>query len=337
MNELERLSSATRELAEISTAAGAWEMARTAEAARRYAQAKNMGHRAVNYATGIKAQAMLLLANFVDDGQANGTVATQGSAGRGRPIDVEHNHVYSQRELLGASTDQQARDAVRQARSLRDALAGQNVTELVEEANRSGDDLGIRGLKRMAAEKREPEPITEPVPLPDGQFACLVIDPPWPMQKIGRDERPLQGVALDYPVMSLDEIAKLPVAEKSADNAHLYLWVTHKYLPAGLGLVEEWGYSYQCLMTWRKNVGITPFSWMYDTEHVIFARRGNLPLTQLGLRLSFDAPVAAHSAKPDVFYDRVTTASPGPRLEMFARRQRDGFTPWGNEVSSADV
>jgi len=86
-------------------------------------------------------------------------------------------------------------------------------------------------------------------------------------------------------------------------------------------------------MTWRKNVGFTPFSWMYDTEHVIFARRGNLTLTQLGLRLSFDAPVIGHSVKPAVFYERVLAASPGPRLEMFARREREGFIAWGNEVS----
>ncbi|MGH3428196.1 MAG: MT-A70 family methyltransferase, partial [Mycobacteriales bacterium] len=99
-----------------------------------------------------------------------------------------------------------------------------------------------------------------------------------------------------------------------------------------LSLLEAWGFRYQCVMTWRKNVGITPFSWMYDTEHVLFGTRGNLPLEKLGQRLSFEAPTVGHSVKPDVFYDRVTAASPGPRIEMFARRQRDGFESWGNEV-----
>ena len=73
---------------------------------------------------------------------------------------------------------------------------------------------------------------------------------------------------------------------------------------------------------------------MYNTEHVLFARRGNLDLLQYGLKLSFDAPRTRHSEKPDVFYDRVVAASPGPRLEMFARREREGFVPWGNEVDS---
>lgn len=173
---------------------------------------------------------------------------------------------------------------------------------------------------------------------PEGKFSCIVIDPPWPMQKIEREERPNQGVQLDYPVMSLDQIADenlVPVRTLAADNAHIYLWVTHKYLPAGMDLIEAWGFRYQCVMTWRKNVGITPFSWMYDTEHVLFGRRGDLKLQRLGLRLSFEAPVQGHSAKPDVFYERVTQATPGPRLEMFARRPREGFTVWGNEVTDA--
>jgi len=194
------------------------------------------------------------------------------------------------------------------------------------------------GLAQFAARQNKPDTVDEPIPPRDGKYRCIVIDPPWDIKKIEREERPNQGVALDYPTMSLEEIADeslVPVRTHADDDCHLYLWVTHKYLPAGLDLMEQWGFRYQCLMTWRKNVGITPFSWMYDTEHVIFGRKGNLPLTQLGLRLSFDAPTQGHSVKPEVFYDRVRAASPGPRIDMFARTERDGFEVWGNEVSDA--
>ena len=133
--------------------------------------------------------------------------------------------------------------------------------------------------------------------------------------------------------MTLDEIRALPITDLAEDAAHLYLWVTQKYLPAGLELVDAWGFKYQCLMTWVKNVGPTPFSWMYDTEHVIYAHRGGQRLTQLGRRLSFEAPVRGHSVKPQIFYDRVVECSPGPRLDMFSRTQRDGFDVWGDEVS----
>jgi len=186
-----------------------------------------------------------------------------------------------------------------------------------------------------SARMRVPAP-SEPIPPPTGTYRCVVIDPPWPIEKVVKEVRPLQGVALDYPTLSLEQLADeewLPARGAMApDGCHVYLWVTHRFLPAGLDLFEHWGVEYQCVLTWNKPVGPSPFSWMYDTEHVLFGHRGSLKLEEMGLRLSFAAPVQGHSAKPDVFYERVAAASPGPRLDMFARRPRDGFDVWGNEV-----
>lgn len=170
-------------------------------------------------------------------------------------------------------------------------------------------------------------------PLPDSTYHCIVVDPPWPVEKIVREARPKQSAALDYPTMTLEAIAALDIASLAADGCHLYLWVTHKFLPDAFTILEGWGAAYECQMTWVKNVGFTPFSWMYDTEHVLFARFGSLDVQQKGQRLSFAAPVTRHSAKPDIFYERVTAASPEPRLEMFARQPHKGFTAWGAEAA----
>jgi N6-adenosine-specific RNA methylase IME4 len=276
---------------------------------------------------------MLLLADFIDRGQADGTIATAGRPNNsGQHPELSVSVPISVPEVLESTAEpQKAHDAVSQARRLRDALAGADVDALIAKANADGEDFGLRGLRAAAAEQ-PPEPVETP-PLPTGRYRCIVIDPPWPVTKIRRHARPDQGTALDYPTMTLEQIAALDVPGLAADGCHIYLWVTHRFLPAGLDLLEQWGARYECLLTWRKNVGITPFSWMYDTEHVIFGRVGSLPLDRQGLRLSFDGAVAGHSVKPDVFYERVIEASPDPRLEMFARRQRDGFIAWGNEVA----
>jgi N6-adenosine-specific RNA methylase IME4 len=171
--------------------------------------------------------------------------------------------------------------------------------------------------------------------LPKGKYSCLVIDPPWPMQKIERDVRPNQ-MEFDYPTMSEEELKDFNVPEVAADNCHLYLWTTHKYLPMAFRLAEHWGFKYQCLMTWRKNVGFTPFSWMYSTEHVLFCTKGNLPLLAIGKRLDFEAKVREHSRKPDEFYDLVRAVSPGPRLDIFSREKREDFDQFGNEVDKYD-
>ena len=170
------------------------------------------------------------------------------------------------------------------------------------------------------------------ISLPENKFRCLVVDPPWEMQKIERDLRPAQ-VGFEYPCMSEEELLKFPVPAISAEDAHLYLWTTHKHLPLALKLAEAWGFRYQCLMTWVKNVGFTPFSWMYSTEHVLFCRKGSLQLDKLGMRLDFSAKVREHSRKPDEFYELVRQASPGPRIDVFSREKRTGFEQWGNETT----
>lgn len=43
-------------------------------------------------------------------------------------------------------------------------------------------------------------------------------------------------------------------------------------------------------------------------------------------------PRGSHSAKPDAFLDVVESVSPGPYLELFARRQRLGWDTWGDEA-----
>jgi len=207
----------------------------------------------------------------------------------------------------------------------------QEAPELLEQV-RTGE-MNIPQARREIV-RREREALPEPPPLPQGKYRCIVIDPPWPMKRIEREVRPNQPQELDYPVMTLAEIEALPIASLADESGcHVYLWTTHKYLPAALGLFESWGVKYQCLMTWVKPTGMTPYSWMYNTEHVLFGRIGSLRLDRLGLKLAFSAPAVRHSQKPDVFYELAAEASPEPRLELFARREREGFTVWGNEVS----
>jgi N6-adenosine-specific RNA methylase IME4 len=198
------------------------------------------------------------------------------------------------------------------------------------------DEITETALLRVARNLKA-QLLTErpPVPPPAGKYRAITLDPPWPIEKIEREERPNQAPSLDYPTMGLDEIGGLPVPDLAdPDGCHIYLWVTHRFLPDALDLFDTWGVRYQCVMTWVKNVGMTPFSWMYSTEHVLFGRIGALPLDRNGLRLDFAAPVQGHSRKPDVFYERVRQASPGPRLAMFERGDRDGFDVWGNEVAA---
>lgn len=188
-----------------------------------------------------------------------------------------------------------------------------------------------REIRRQQIQERNEQLKEKGVDLPVGKYSCLIVDPPWTMQKIEREERPNQ-FEFDYPTMTEEELKVFPLPDFAANDCHLYLWTTQKHLPLALRLAEHWGFKYQCLMTWVKNVGMTPFSWMYSTEHALFCTKGSLPLLTIGRRLDFSAKVREHSRKPDEFYNLVKDVSPGPRLDIFSREKREGFDQYGNEV-----
>jgi N6-adenosine-specific RNA methylase IME4 len=170
----------------------------------------------------------------------------------------------------------------------------------------------------------------------EGPFDCVVIDPPWQVAKIDRDERPNQD-AFDYPTMSEDEIAafwKDEIADRLVTDCHLFLWTTHKYLPAALRLLAGFGFRYVLTMVWHKPGGFQPHDLpQYNCEFIIYGRRGSpLFIDTKNFFCCFSAPRREHSRKPDEFYDTIRRVTGGSRIDVFSREAREGFAQYGNEM-----
>jgi len=140
---------------------------------------------------------------------------------------------------------------------------------------------------------------------------------------------------LKYGQMTVAEIAALPVAEIAAPDAHLYLWTTNRYLFDAKAIVEAWGFRYAQLLVWAKTpMGKGPGgTWAQSTEYVLFCRRGSLASLRRfdSTWFNWRRMGKAHSRKPDAFLDMVEAASPGPYVELFARRARFGWDYWGDQ------
>ncbi len=191
--------------------------------------------------------------------------------------------------------------------------------------------------KKAKARQEENERLRQKalsVPPPEGQYRCIVMDPPWPMQKIDRDVRPQQSAELDYPVMTLGQIMDIKVP--SADLCHLYLWTTQRFIWDCRSLLDNWGFQRIALMVWHKPGGFQPTGLpQYNCEFVLIARKGGLTFDSTkDFPLCFQAPRREHSRKPDEFYDLVRRVSPGPRLDMFSREAREGFEQFGNQTNA---
>lgn len=195
----------------------------------------------------------------------------------------------------------------------------------------------IRKKKAAGQAKRHAE-LARSIIVPQGKYGCIVIDPPWDMKKIDRDVRPNQ-VGFDYPTMSEEDLAALGVPDMAADDCHLFLWTTSRFLPMALRLTERWGFTYGGLLGWKKPGGFQPIGlWQYNLEPIIYARKGHPKFTDTTqFFAAFDAPRREHSRKPDEFYDTIRRVTAAPRIDVFSREKRDGFAQYGNETEKFSV
>ncbi len=166
-----------------------------------------------------------------------------------------------------------------------------------------------------------------------GKFRTIVIDPPWPGPGEHRSQKGGPKTLIPYQTMTGIQLCALRVADLATDDAQLWLWATSRSITdAGL-LMQFWGFSYAGLFVWQKpgpNLG----PWIrHDCEFLLRGVRPNA-------KIKLPAPVQTHrwprpkrhSEKPAEAYAMIADFSPGPRIDIFARQARPGFTPWGNQA-----
>ena len=176
------------------------------------------------------------------------------------------------------------------------------------------------------------------------QYGVILAAPPWQYSNSG-----IRGAAENhYPTMSTRELIALPVKKMAAKDSILIMWATMPLLETAFPIIKSWGFQYKTAMPWVKladvpmttlwgDVVLRPIAgqgwWVKGaTELILICVRGNAkypdnpPMGLISKRFQ-------HSKKPSNVHEYAELFPP-PYLELFARRPREGWDVWGNEVDS---
>lgn len=183
-------------------------------------------------------------------------------------------------------------------------------------------------------------------------FDVIYADPCWSYRNVKTGGSHVSGAAQKYPVMSVAEIAALPVKEiANPAGSVLALWGT---VPLGKDpylVMEAWGFEFKTEWFWRKVGRKGTGYWTRGMmEKLLIGVRGKVPAWRSNLDNIIDAGLddeasitpTGHSQKPEAFIRRLeslTLRAPS-RCELFAslhsakianaaEADSDGYpTPW---------
>ena len=165
----------------------------------------------------------------------------------------------------------------------------------------------------------------------------VVADPPWwpklHARTRGRQVGPYRaGPQRYYQLLTVEQIIAL--RPETAPRAHLWLWAINQHLDWAYQVARAWGFEPQQTLTWCKP-GLGTGQMQCNSEQILLCRKGG-PVGNAfgrtgGTWFCWPKP-RQHSRKPDEMYKMVERCSPGPYLEMFARRPRQGWQVMGDQI-----
>lgn len=180
--------------------------------------------------------------------------------------------------------------------------------------------------------------------LPEIKAGVVYADPPWNHKSWSK--KGLEGRPQHYKRMSIKEICAMPVDNCTAKDCHLFLWTTGVHLEKAFKVMNAWGFKYSAMgFVWIKLNKNAPGLFMtledlfmgggYTTrknaEFCLLGRKGSPARLSKKVHEVIISPRREHSRKPEEARERIEEYAAGPRLELFARQQYQGWTAWGDE------
>jgi ParB/RepB/Spo0J family partition protein len=201
------------------------------------------------------------------------------------------------------------------------------VVKKVAKAEKNKRQLARMLVKEVKLREREIE-------VPRDEFNVIYADPPWEYD-FSVDEA--RSIPIHYPTMKLEEICSYlkDKGVRVAEDAVLFLWATNPKLEEAFQVIRAWGFNYRTNFVWVKDkIGMGYWNRSLH-ELLLIATRGNPkpPTPERRFPSVIEARRGVHSEKPEIVYTIIEEMFPTARkLELFARKKRDGWEAVGLEI-----
>lgn len=235
-------------------------------------------------------------------------------------------------EQQGKARDQAAALFETNGRYVSDAKRIQQAAPDLLEQVRQGETTIPQAKRALVKRQRQDAP-----PLPTDKYRVWYADPPWKYNDSGVINDDNYGRAeRHYPTMTIGELCAMGegIKDRCLPDAVLFLWTTSPLLEDAFKVIRAWGFQYKTSFVWdkvRHNFG------HYNSvrhEFLLVCTRGSCTPDHLKL---FDSVqeierTDTHSEKPEQFRAIIETLyTEGKRIELFARKDHNGWDTWGNE------
>lgn len=203
------------------------------------------------------------------------------------------------------------------------------------------------------------------------KYNIIYSDFPWKYNSRANHKTRFRGGAEGhYPLMTMEEIKKLPIPDLGEKNSALLLWCTYPYLNDQIELFKYWGFRYRTIfINWTKlnptgydsplddpkyspNKTYVTYNGKYHSvffgvgyytksnpEPLLLGIRGRMETITDSVSNTLFAPRREHSRKPDEARERIVQVFGDlPRVELFARPPLvTGWDSYGNAVNGEDI
>lgn len=176
------------------------------------------------------------------------------------------------------------------------------------------------------------------IALPSKRYGVILADPEWRFEPWSRETGMDRAADNHYPTSVTEVIAARPVQSIAAEDCVLFLWATAPMLPHALTVMAAWGFEYKSQLIWQKESMGTGYWFRNWHELLLLGTCGSVPAPAPGAQWGSiqEWPRGAHSEKPSFQYEMIESYFPHlPKIELNARRPREGWDRWGLEAEKA--